>query len=528
MKKDKIKILYENIHKSVTTSIKYIHIRSMKLILKDLSRGSALNFKLMRIKVLVLCITLFAGLGSQAQEKKWTLRECVEYALENNITIKQSELDVEATSIDRLEAIGNFLPTLNADASNFWSSGLSTDPITNENRTQTFRSSRYGVNVGITIFSGLRNIKRFQRAKLNKLLSQYNLGKSKDDIALFIANSYLQVLLNKESLKVIEKQHEITLEQLQRTKDLVDAGVLPQGDLLEIEATSADELTRIVQAENAVQIALVSLAQTLLIKDYASFDIAEQEYLVPGSEMMDKPIDQVIAKARESRYEVQIAEQNKLIAEKDLEIARGAYYPTLNGSFGYDTRESGAKGFGRVLDETNPVLTQTIGFVEGTNQNVLNQSPNLLLVEQNPSSYFKQLYTNDGLRYGLSLSVPIFNGFSARNAVKRNKVNVKRTEFQLEQAELDLDSNVYQAYLDAKGAAEAYEAAQVSVKAQERAYEYAKDRYDVGLTNAFDFSQSKFRLENAQSQEVQNKFDYIFKLKVLELYFGIKIADIKL
>ncbi|GAA4273972.1 TolC family protein [Aquimarina gracilis] len=482
----------------------------------------------MRIKISLLLIALLTVLGTQAQAKKWTLRECIEYALENNITIKQSALDIENADIGKSDAFGNFLPTLNLSASNFWNSGLVTDPITNTNSTQTLRSSNYGVNVGITIFNGLRNIKTFQRAKLNQLLSQYNLGKSKDDIALFIANSYLQVLLNKESLKVIEKQHEITLEQLQRTKELVDAGVLPQGDLLEIEATSADELTRIVQAENSVQIALIGLAQTLLIKDYESFDIAEQEYLVPGAEMLEKPIDQVIAKARDSRYEVQIAEQNKLIAEKDLEIAKGAYYPSLTGGLSYNTRESGANTFAQVLDENNPVLTQTIGFVEGTGQNVLNQSPNFTLVERGPSSFIDQLYTNDAISYGLSLSVPVFNGFSSRNTVKRNKVNVKRAEFQLEQAELDLDSNVYQAYLDAKGAAEAYEASQVAVIAQERAYEYAKDRYDVGLTNAFDFSQSKFRLENAQSQEVQNKFDYIFKLKVLELYFGIKIADIKL
>ncbi len=505
----------------------------MKLVKKvesfSSSEKEALNFRFMKISfVAILALFFGLSLGVQAQEKKWTLRECVTHALENNISIKQSALDVESSGIDRLDAIGNFLPTLNASASNFWSSGLSTDPITNENKTQTFRSSNYSVSANVTLFGGLRNIKQFQRARLNRLLNQYNLGKSKDDIALFVTNSYLQVLLNKESLKVIEKQHEITLAQLQRTKDLVDAGVLPQGDLLEIEATSADELTRIVQAENAVQIALIGLAQRLLIKNYESFDIAEKDYLVPGSEILNRPIDQVIAKARESRYEVQIAEQNKLIAEKDLEIARGAYYPTLSGSFSYNTRESGAKGFAQTVDQNNPVLTESIGSVEGTGQNVIRQIPNVLFLEQDPAPFVDQLYTNDGISYGLSLQVPIFNGFSARNAVKRNKINVKRTAFQLEQTELDLDSNVYQAYLDARGAAEAYEASLVSVKAQERAYEYAKDRYDVGLTNAFDFSQSKFRLEDAQSKEVQNKFDYIFKLKVLELYFGLKIADIKL
>ncbi len=480
----------------------------------------------MRIKISILLLTLFSVLGTKAQEKKWTLRECVEYALENNITIKQSALDVETADINKIDALGNFLPTLNASGSNFWSSGLSPDPITGTNRTLTFRSSSYRIDVGLTLFDGLRNVKQFQRAKLNQLLSQYNLGKSKDDIALFVANSYLQVLLNKESLKVIEKQHEITLEQLQRTKDLVGAGVLPEGDLLEIEATSADELTRIVQAENAIQISLVSLAQTLLIKDYANFDIAEQEYLIPGSEILEKPIDQIIGRAREARYEVQIAEQNRLLAQKDLEIARGAYYPTLSAGFNYNTRESGASAFvPGSIDPDNP--TRVIGVVEGTNQNVI--IPNFLNDQEiTPEKTIKQLYLNDGISYGLSLNVPVFNGFASRNQVKRSKINVKRAEFQLEQAELDLDSNIYQAYLDAKGSAEAYEAAQVAVKAQERAYQFAKDRYDVGLSNAFDFSQSKFRLENAQSQEVQNKFDYIFKLKVLELYFGIKIADIKL
>ncbi len=467
----------------------------MKLIIKEENQPSlkkrALNLEFMKIGT-VIVIALFFGVSfqSNAQEKKWTLKECVEHALENNISIKQSELDIETSDIDKSDAIGSLLPTLNSSTTASSSTGANVNPVTNAFETQTFTSLTTGVSAGVNLFNGLRNFRRLERAKLNRVLNQYNLGKTKDDIALAIANGYLQVLLNKESLKVVEKQHEITLKQLERTKELVDAGVLPQGDLLEIEATSADELTRIVQAENTVQIALISLAQRLLIKNYETFDIADQEYLVPTADILDKPINQVIARARESRYEVQIAEQNKLLAEKDVQLSKGKYYPTLDGFFNYNTRWADNDGFDR-------------GFEQ-------------------------QLYENDGFSYGVQLNIPVFNGFSTRNEVKRNKINVKRREFQLEQAELDLDSNVYQAYLDAKGAAEAYEAALVSVKAQERAYEYAKNRYDVGLTNAFDFSQSKFRLEDAQSKEVRNKFDYIFKLKVLELYFGIKISDIKL
>lgn len=484
------------------------------------------------IRLQLICSVLFLSvMTAGAQEKKWTLQECVQYALENNITIKQSALNEELAEIDKKDAIGGLLPSFNLSTGNSWNSGLIPDPISGTNVSTTLRSSNYGASVGINLFDGLRNIRRLQRAKLNMVLSQYNLGKSKDDIALFVANGYLQVLLNRESLKVIEKQHEITLEQLNRTKDLVEAGVLPQGDLLEIEATSADELTRIVQAENTVQISLISLAQTLLIKDYEKFDIAEQDYLVPGSEVLEKPIDRIVATARSSRYEVQIAEQNKLLAEKDLQISKGAYYPTLNGFFNYGTNEVNSRNFEVLgLDPDQPFDESEIpiGFVQGSNELITGLSPNFLIEERDPTPFMEQLYLNDRISYGVSLNIPVFNGFAARNNVKRSKVNVKRAAFQLEQAELDLDSNVYQAYLDAKGSAEAYEASQVAVKAQERAYEYAKDRYDVGLTNAFDFSQSKFRLENAQSNAVRAKFDYIFKIKVLELYFGIKVADIKL
>ena len=138
------------------------------------------------------------------------------------------------------------------------------------------------------------------------------------------------------------------------------------------------------------------------------------------------------------------------------------------------------------------------------------------------------LWQNDGLGYGFRLNVPIFNGLSVRTNVKRNKINLQRTEYQLEQAKLDLESNVYQAYVDAKGAAKSYEAALSALESQELAFEYATDRYEVGLTNAFDFSQSKQRFDNAKINVNQAKYDYIFKLKVLELYFGVAPEDIKL
>jgi outer membrane protein len=462
-----------------------------------------------------------------AQNKKWTLQECVAYAIENNISVKQSELDIENSNIAKSGAIGNFLPSINGSASNSWNTGLTQDVTTGILRNITSRSSSYSVSAGVTVFSGLRNHRELQKAKMQQLSAQYNSSKIKDDIALFVANNYLQVLLAKANLEVALEQNKVTKDQIIRTKELVDSGVLPKGDLLEINAVSAQEQQAIVNSESNVRISLVSLAQLLLIKDYENFDIADQEFSVILSEVAEKNIDEVINSAKENRYEVKIAEQNMIIANKDLEISKSIYWPTLNAYFNYNTRENDIAQISSVLDPDNPTLTTQIGYVGSTGEAVLSQVPNTSLIETPANSFVNQLYNNDGLSYGVNLSVPVFNGFSTRNNVKRNIVNVKRNEYQLEQAKLDLESSVYQAYVDADGAKKSYDAALASFKSQELAYEYAKTRFDVGLTNSFEFSQSKLRYSTANIEANRTKFDYIFKLKVLELYFGIPATELK-
>ncbi|HSP39834.1 MAG TPA: TolC family protein [Gillisia sp.] len=442
----------------------------------------------MKKSILLACVFLIA-LTANSQTKKWTLQECVAHALENNISIKQSQLDVEFAEIARRDALGNFIPSLNINSSLQNSSGLTINPTTNQFQTTRFTSFSGSATTALTLFDGLRNVREMQRAKLSSLASQYSLEKMKDDIALFVANSYLQVLFNKQTLEVLLAQNSVTQEQMQRTTDLVDAGVLPKGDLLEIEATNADEQQRIIVAQNNIEISLISLAQTLLIKDYENFDIVEYDYDVFGEEILLNSPAEIIDRAREERYEIRIAEENRNIAEKDVQLARGAYLPTLNAYFNYNTRYADNDPFNR--------------------------------------SFINQVYENDGTSYGLQLSIPVLNGFAVRNQVRRNQINVMRAEYQLEQAELDLESNVYQAYVDARGALKAYEAAQASQRAQEQAFQYAQERFDVGLTNAFDFSQSKLRYENAQTEVVRTKYDYIFKLKVIELYFGIPVTDLK-
>ena len=440
------------------------------------------------MKKFVIVILFFAiAWQSNAQEKKWTLQECVSHALANNISVKQSALDVDLADIEKSDAIGNFLPTFNARSSVSENTGLSFNPTTGNAETATFLSASGGISVGYTLFDGLRNFKQLQRADISKLASQYRLSKMQDDISLLVANGYLRILLNRANLEAVESQNAVTIEQISRTNDLVDAGVLPRGDLLEIEAIDASEKQRIAVAENDVTISLISLAQLLRVEDYENFNIADEDFNIIDEGISAKDVSEIITSAQESRSEVKIAQQNLELAQKDFQIARGAYFPTVSAFFGYDTRYT----------------------------------------DSNPLGFSEQIYINDGVNYGLSLNVPILNGFSVRNNVKRNKINIDRSQYQLDQAKLDLESTVYQAHVDAKGALKAYEAAQKAIVSQELAYQYAKDRYDVGLTNAFDFSQSKLRYDSAKIEMNRTKFDYIFKLKVLELYFGIPATELK-
>ncbi|WP_439152320.1 TolC family protein [Winogradskyella sp.] len=443
-------------------------------------------------KSIIITLLLF-GVLAQAQNKKWTLLECVNYALENNISIQQSELDVDLADIDKSQAVSNFLPNLNSNASYNINTGANINPATNQFENTTFRSANGGVSSGINIFSGFSNWKTLQRAKINKIASEYRLDKMKDDISLFVANSFLQILANREQLKVLKSQNEVTKENLKNTQDLVDAGVLPQGDLLELRATDATQAQQIIAAENALFLSKFGLAQILQLTDYENFDIVDEDYGLVASDILEKKPGEIVNKAKEEINDVKIAETNFELAQKDLELARANYYPTLSGFVGYNTRWAST--------QINPFTGEDIAFID-------------------------QLYLFDGTSVGLRLNVPIFNNFNVRNNVKRSKVQVERLKYQLEQAELDLESTVYQAFNDAKNSKKSYEAALQTEEARRLAFEYAKERYDVGLSNAFDFNQSRTAYENAQSDVVRTKYDYIFRLKILEFYFGLPITDL--
>ncbi|MDT0605648.1 TolC family protein [Croceitalea rosinachiae] len=447
----------------------------------------------MKNKLTIIIVLLFVC-ASQAQMKKWTLEECVLYAVDNNLSVEQFELDLETAKIDKTDALGNLLPDLNASTTVSNNVGFSIVPGSNNPTTESTFRLNGGFSSNLTLFNGLRNFKQLHRAKMNAIANQYRLDDLKDDIRLNVANAYLQVLSNKEALKVSQAQYAVTEQDLKRTRELVESGVSPRGDLLEIEATAANQEQQIVNGEGLVLISRINLAQLLQITDYENFDIADESFDIPPSDILDNSAKVIFDKALVFRNDIKFSQSNVDLAEKDLEISKGAYLPTLTGFFNYN-----------------------IGY---SNRNEIPDLNGNFFVP----SFTDQLWIFDGVSYGAQLNVPIFNGWSTRNNVKRSKISLERAKLQLELDKLALETNIQQAHVDVTTFFKAYEAAEKTLEARRLAYNYAKERFDVGLMNAFDFSQAQSRVDNAEATVIRTKYDYIFRLKILEFYFGIPLS----
>jgi len=434
---------------------------------------------------LILVLALFASFATNAQVKKWTLEECVRYALDNNISIKQSELDLKTSDVEKLESIGNFLPSLSATSNYSINTGANINPATNQFNNETFKSFSANANAGVTLFNGLSNWRTFQRAKLNRVANTYKLDKMKDDIMLSVANNYLEILSSKEQIKVLQNQNRITKENIDRTKEMINAGTLPAGDIFELQATDATQEQQIIIAQNNLFISKIALCQLLLLPDYINFDVVDEAFEIEMTSVLEENPQAIFVKAKEAVNDIKIAASNLEVAKKDVQISRSAYMPTLSGFLGYNARWS----------------------------------------ESTPLSFADQLSLFDGTAIGLQLSVPVLNGFSTRGRVQRSVISKERSEYLLKQAELDLETNVYKAYNDVVNAKKAYEAALKTSEARKLAFDFSKARFDVGLQNSFDFSQSSIAFDNAQSDAVRAKYDYIFKTKILEFYFGMPIIQ---
>ena len=456
-----------------------------------------------QMKKIIFTLALAFSILSFAQEKKWTLEECVNYALENNISVKQSELDNELAVENIRTAKGNFLPGVNASASQNFNFGSYIDQ--NGGRVASdSRGNSFGVNTGVTIFNGFQNTNTYKQSKLGLESSKLQLAILKDNISLNVVNSYLNVLFNNETLRIADDKIKVTEQQLTQIQKLVDAGVRAVADLSEIKAQLATDQQSYVNAQNSIDLALLSLAQLLQIT-HVGFDVQDIDIDITSVALLYNNTEDVFNTASENRPEIKSAQLSIDDAQYNVEIAKGAYMPTLSASASAGTSYQHAQGQNDVrsiVDVTSPTGFSTI-----------------------PNGFGTQLEDNLGYSVGLSLNIPIFNRNQSKARVNRAKINVEKSNTRLIQAKQDLRVKIENAYADAKATLKQFEAAQLSVVAQEEAFKNANDRYDLGVMTSFEFEQVRSRFVNAQSALINAKYNFVFKSKVLDFYAGKSLLN---
>ena len=428
----------------------------------------------------ILIFLLFFSFSSFAQEKL-SLKDCINRAIEKNISIKNSSLDLLNSTENKKTAIGNFVPSFNINGNHSWNTGLTQNITTGLLENQTTENSSMNMSVAVDVFNGLANIRRLHRANLDLLAKKYQLEDMKEDISLLVANSYLQILFNKEQLDVQKSQLKISQEELRNAKEKFNNGVIPEGNLFEIEANLALSEQNVIMAENGYQLSKLSLSQLLMFGDSDNFDIADDNYEIPQTDILNKDAKEILEEAMKNRNDIKLAETNLEIAIKDQQISKSALLPSASAYYSYNSR----------------------------------------VIMDAPTSLKSQFDLNAGESIGLQLNIPIINGWSSRAGIKKSKLNVLRSKNLLDQTKMDLENTIYQALNDAKGAIKSYEAAKKSEIARKTAYEYAKERFENGALNTINYFQAQQLFETAQSELIKAKYDYIFKIKVLEFYFGI-------
>ncbi len=442
-----------------------------------------------------LLIAFFIIATSFAQDKKWTLKECVDHALEHNLSVKRAAYTTDLRKEDITSAKGNMLPGVSASASQNFSFGSGFDAASNSRVANDRRSNSFGLNASMNLFNGFSNKNNLKQSKVSYEASQLDLEKMKNDISLNIVNSYLNVLFNKENLKISEAQIDISNQQLERTKELVDAGVQPYGNLLEVEATKVNDENSVVTAENNLALSLLDLSQLLQIPNQ-DFDIEEISIDINSVALLYNNTEDIFSKAVANQPEIKSAQLALQNSETGIKIAKANYLPSLSLSAGLNTVYNHRQG---IKDSKN--------------------SP----VFQFPFS--DQLDNNFGEFIGLNLNIPIFSRGQVKANVNRAKINQEISQVNLDDSKRALRESVERAYINATATLKAYEAAEKSVKAQEQSFTFAQERYNLGATNSFDFEQVRNRLVNAQSDLVRAKYNYVFRTKLLEFYYGIPIVE---
>jgi outer membrane protein len=473
-------------------------------------------------KTLLLIIASFSAICSQAQGE-WTLQQCIDHAFQQNIQIRQGELNMQNSEVNRMQTRASTLPAVNGSFSHGYNWGQTIDPFTNQFATERIRSNSLGVNASLLLFNGFQQMNSINQAEIDLDARTQDLERIKNDVALNVANAFLNVLFTQEFEKIARSNFDNTNQQVERIRKLVDAGSVARGTLFDMEAQLASDEASVIAAENNVILAYLNLTQLLQIpsNEAKSFKISAPDLSNMDDVQLVANPDVVAQAALNSFPQIKSAELDVMSAHKSLSIAQGTRSPRFSVSFSYGTGYSGAN---QIATDSLNLGYLPIGQVSGTGELVNTLNEQIFPSTFKTKSFGDQLSDNINRSLFFTMSIPIFNGFSSKASVQRAQIGIKNAELNLENTKNQLDQSVQRAYTDALAALRNYKASEKSVTAAQEAMDYAKVRYEAGAINAVDYTASRVRLDNSRADLIRNKFDYLFKTKVVDFYLGKPIT----
>jgi outer membrane protein len=471
-----------------------------------------------------LAFLLVLSLPVTAQQK-WNLRTCIDHAMANNISVRQAEIQSKLSDLTYKQSRLSQYPNASFGINSSVNSGNNQDPTTFSRVTETYLSAGMQLQSSADIFNFFSKRNSIAANQWEWMAAKANVDKIKNDIALSVANAYLQVLLSREQENITGVQLQQTQSQLEMTRKMVRAGTLPELNAAQLEAQLASDSSNYISAKGNVTASMLNLKSLMNLDAAAAFDIETPPVeLIPVEPIADLQPDFVYTQALTNQPQQKGNEFRLKAAQKNILAAKGAMKPTLSAFASLSTNYLAFKkrpfyqqvisgyestglivdaGAGNIYDVQSPILTK--GDIAGYIR---------------PSSLGTQLDNNFRKTFGLSISVPIFNGGSLKTGYERSRLNLSSAKLQKEQDDQKLKQDIYQAYNAALVALEKLNASKKSVETSESTYSFARKRYDVGMLSTFDLITTQNNLLRAKLENSINRFDYVFKMKVLEFYKG--------
>lgn len=449
--------------------------------------------------------------------QKWSLRQCVEYAMEKSISVRQADVQARIDALTLEQSKLARLPSVSMQNNGGYQFGRSIDPTSNQFTTAEILFANHSLNLGLDLFNWFSKKNTVIANTYRAEAARAGVEKARSDIALNVANAYLQILLSREQINISEVQVKQSKEQVDNISKQVKEGALPELNLMEMEAQLSNDSATLINAQANYGLSVLQLKALLNIEADVPFEVEEPSVeSIPVETLSELEPAAVYELAVRNMPQQKINELNLKAAIKNVSVQKAAMYPSLTLFGGLDTRYSNAERlYASAFTNTFVPIGRT-----PTGEIVTTIDERLVPTTFSKNTYFRQINNNFGQSVGLSLNIPIFNAGIARTNWRKAKLNVESVELQKELDGQTLKQDIYQAHLNAVAALQKFQASQKAVATSQKAYEFARKRFDVGLLNSIDLITNQNNFFRARINLLSAQYDYVFKMKLLEFYKG--------